>query len=324
VLVTGKGELLAERAVARVVRLAREGAPDAELTRLDAATCRGGELRTAAGASLFSDAAIVVAAGIGEASEEFLADALEYVAAPEPASVVVLWHGGGPRGRKLLEAVRAAGHSEVACPELTREADKMGFASAEFRRMGRQVTADALRALMDAVGSDLRELASSINQLTADTRGRITRADVDKYYGGRVEASGFKVADSAVIGDVGTALTLARHAMATGTDPVALVGALAGKLRTMAKVGGARRRGLDPTRDLGIPGWQVDRARRELRGWQADGLGRAIRAVALADSQVKGAGKDPGFAVERAVIAVASEARAGRGDGAERQGMPRG
>jgi DNA polymerase-3 subunit delta len=158
----------------------------------------------------------------------------------------------------------------------------------------------------------MRELAASVNQLTADTAGRITKADVDLYYGGRVEATGFKVADAAVVGDLAGALRLARHAMATGSDPVLLVAALAAKLRTLAKVGGARRRGLDPAKDLGIPSWQVDRARRDLKGWDATGLGRAIMAVAKADAEVKGAGRDPRFAVERAIIAVSQTARASR------------
>jgi DNA polymerase III subunit delta len=50
--------------------------------------------------------------------------------------------------------------------------------------------------------------------------------------------------------------------------------------------------------------WQVDRARRELSGWTDAGLARAILALAEADAAVKGAGRDPVFAVERAVLTV--------------------
>jgi DNA polymerase-3 subunit delta len=97
--------------------------------------------------------------------------------------------------------------------------------------------------------------------------------------------------------------------MATGADPVALVAALAAKLRTLAKVGGAGRRGLDPVADFGIAAWQVDRAKRELRGWDARRLGLAIQAVAQAGAEVKGASRDPRFAIERAIVAVAWAAR---------------
>src|SRR5690606_4686070 len=84
-----------------------------------------------------------------------------------------------------------------------------------------------------------------------------------------------------------------------------LVAALASKLRTLAKVGAARGRGLDPARDLQLAPWQVDRARRDLRYWDADRLAQAIEAVAAADHEIKGAGRAPGFALERAVRRVA-------------------
>jgi DNA polymerase-3 subunit delta len=73
----------------------------------------------------------------------------------------------------------------------------------------------------------------------------------------------------------------------------------------LASVGAARGRGIDPV-SLGLAPWQVDRARRDLRHWEADSLARAIEAVALADSQVKGASRDPRYAVEKAIRTVAT------------------
>jgi len=40
---------------------------------------------------------------------------------------------------------------------------------------------------------------------------------------------------------------------------------------------------------LGLAPWQVDRAKRDLRHWEADTLAQAIEAVAFADAEVKGA-----------------------------------
>ena len=64
-------------------------------------------------------------------------------------------------------------------------------------------------------------------------------------------------------------------------------------------------------RDLGMAPWQVDKARRSLHGWSDDGLGEAIQAVAAADFDVKGGGRDPVYAVERAIL-VMSRARSQR------------
>jgi hypothetical protein len=63
-----------------------------------------------------------------------------------------------------------------------------------------------------------------------DTSGEVTEETVEKYYGGRVEATAFKVADAALAGRAGAALSMLRHALATGVDPVPLVAALAMKV----------------------------------------------------------------------------------------------
>jgi DNA polymerase-3 subunit delta len=55
--------------------------------------------------------------------------------------------------------------------------------------------------------------------------------------------------------------------------------------------------------------WQVDRARRDLQLWDDQGLGRAIEALAEADAQVKGGGRDAVYSLERMVRTVASRGR---------------
>lgn len=309
VLVTGAEQLLAERAVERVVAQARERDPSVEVSRLEAPVYQAGRLRVVASPSLFDEPRVVVLADLHQGTEDALADVAAYVADPAPEVVLVVHHSGGPRGRKALDAVRAAGAVVVACEPVKRDADKVAFAAAEMGRAGRRADGPALRSLVEACGADLRELAAACAQLVADTTGRITPDVVQRYYGGRVEATGFRVADAAVTGDAGEAVALVRHALATGSDPVPLVAALAAKLRTLAKVAAARGRGLDPARDLGLAPWQVDRARKELVGWTPESLAAAISAVAQADAEVKGAGRDPVFAVERAVLRVASAAR---------------
>ena len=70
-------------------------------------------------------------------------------------------------------------------------------------------------------------------------------------------------------------------------------------------VGAAGRgRNEDIARELGMAPWQVNKARRALSGWTAEGLARSLQAVAAADFEVKGGGRDPVFAVERAVLTV--------------------
>jgi DNA polymerase-3 subunit delta len=311
-LVIGPEDLLADRAVARLTRLARETHPDLDVTEIDASVATS-SLATAASGSLFASYAVVVVANVDRALDEFVAEALAYVAAPSPDAMVVLRHAGGNRAKKLLDAVRAAGAEIVAAAAISSDREKEAFAAAEFKRLGRTFRPEAVRALVAAVGSDLRELATAVRQVAEDTAGPVTAEAVERYYGGRLETTGFKVADAAAAGQTGEALRLARHALASGLDPVVIVAALAGRLRTLAKVGWAVQARKDSAEEFGMAPWQAEQARRLLRHWNAVRLARAIAAVASADAQVKGLGGSGGkagrgYAAERAVIAVASAA----------------
>ncbi len=312
VLVTGTEALLAERAVNRVVRLAREADPGLEVTRIGAADYTPGRLLVATSPSLFAEGRVVVLDGLEAGTDQALAEAQAYLADPQDDTILVLRHGGGARGKRLLDAVRAAGIVVVVCEPVRSDADKVAFASAELQSAGRRADARAVRALVDAVGSDLRELAAACAQLVADTTGLITAETVRRYYGGRVEATGFQVADAALAGDAGRALALLRHASATGLDPVPLVAALAAKVRTLAQVAAARGRGAAAVRELGLAPWLVDRALSELRHWTPESLAEAVLTVARADAEVKGESRDRDYAVERAVLRLARAARAGR------------
>src|SRR5690606_35396628 len=116
---------------------------------------------------------------------------------------------------------------------------------------------------------------------------------VEKYYGGRVETNAFAVADAAIAGKHGDALILLRHALASGADPVPMLAAFAMKVRTMAKVAGTNAPSGQLASKLGLAPWQVDRARRDVRGWSDEGLGAVIELLAETDAQIKGGGRDP-------------------------------
>ncbi|HEY6793654.1 MAG TPA: DNA polymerase III subunit delta [Kineosporiaceae bacterium] len=310
VLVVGAEDLLAERAVAAVVRRAREVDPDLSVETLEAAGYEAGRLELLTSPSLFGGGKVLLVNGVEAAADALVADVNQYLGSPAPDVCLVLRHSGGQRGRGLLDAARRTGAPEAACLPISKDEEKVDFAANEFRRLGRRASPQAVRALVDAVGSDLRELAAACSQLAedADVSGtaRIEAETVELWFGGRVEVTGFRVADAAVAGRADQALSLLRHALGTGADPVPLVAALALKLRAMAKVSAVGRgRSADQAAALGMAPWQVDRARRELNGWTERGIADAIVAIAEADTAVKGGGRDPVYAVERAVLTIA-------------------
>ncbi len=305
VLISGPEGVLAERALASILEALRAGDPDLEVIKLYAEGYQGGTLTMHASPSLFGGTKMIVVQDLEEAPDELQTDVLDYLAAPAGEVTLVVAHKSGMRGKKVLDTLKKTGARVIDCPAIKSDGDKAQFATNEFRRQGRKVTSDAVRALVEAVGKDLRELAAACAQLVADTEGVVDEAMVEKYHGGKVEATGFKVADAAIAGNAGEALRLLRHAISAGDNPVPIVAVLAMQLRQMVRVGSAGR---GPSgqlaKTLALAPWQVDQARRKLNGWDPDGLGRAIQAVAAADFDVKGGGRDPIFAVERAILTI--------------------
>lgn len=309
VLLYGPEDFIASRAIDGLRKKLRAQNPELELSTLDAAHYSAGALGMVVSPSLFSEPKLIEITALATMSDDFLTDALAYLKDPQPEVTVVMSHSGGTRGKKLLDALKSLGAPRIECLALKKDAEKVAFVSAEFQGAKRRIDAAAVQALVNAVGANLAELAAACQQLISDVSGMVGSEDVDKYYGGRVEATAFRVADAALAGNAPVALSTLRHALATGVDPVPLVAALAMKIRQVAKVHSARGSSNQLARDLGMAPWQVDSARRDASRWSGEALVVAIKVLAEADAQVKGAAKDPVYAVERAVTVIATSAR---------------
>ena len=299
-IIVGEEELLVERAVAAVIAAAR---PDPDVHDVLAAELGAGELAMLTTPSLFGGVCVVIVRSAQDASPAVAADLGALAAAVPPDVVVAVTHAGGAKGRALLTALDATSARRVECPPVRRFGERMDFLRAELARAGRKADDRALRGLLDAVGTDLRDLAAACDQLVSDTTGLITAEVVARYWRGRAEATGFSVADRVLEGNLAEALAQLRWALAIGTAPVLITSALARGIRTLGQVGAAGT-GAAGGATAGMPPWLVDKARQQLRGWTADGLARAHSVVAQADAEVKGEGASTGYALEKAITKI--------------------
>ncbi|MBV9795907.1 MAG: DNA polymerase III subunit delta [Actinobacteria bacterium] len=307
-LVVGEEELLVERSVAALLAAARAASTGADVHDVAASAVAAGELATLTSPSLFGGGGVVVIRAAQDAGKDVADEITRYAADPAPDVVLILTHAGGGKGKALLTALKKMSPAvEVTdCPKITRFSDRLDFTRGEFRRAGRTADEGGLRALLDAVGSDLREIAAAVSQLAADVDGPIGEAAVARYYQGRAEASGFSVSDRAVEGRLADALEQLRWALATGVPPVLITSALAQGIRLLGRVGAAPRgkNAAALAAEVGAPPWKIDRVRQQLRGWAPDGVARALQIVAEADMQVKGEAASADYALERAVRSI--------------------
>src|SRR5215472_15462330 len=255
-VIVGDEELLVERAVLAVTAEAADagGAGDAAGTAaglpgvhdVRAADLKPGDLPGLTPPSLFRGGCLVIVRSVQDATKDVAAELARQAAAPAPEVMLVLTHSGAARNKSLLADLAGQGARRIDCPPVKRFGERVDFLRAEFGRAGRKADDGGLRALLDAVGTDLRELAAASSQLAADTTGEINQATVARYYRGRAEATGFTVADRAVEGKLADALEQLRWALATGVSPVLISSALAQGVRALGRVGAAGRgRGAD-------------------------------------------------------------------------------
>ncbi|MET8123151.1 DNA polymerase III subunit delta [Micromonospora sp. NPDC005189] len=306
-LVLGDEELLATRAVTEAVAKVRSVDPEVDVREYQAGALTVGEIAEMLSPSLFGGRRLLILRSGQDARKDLVAALLAYAKNPDPEVQLLVLHLGAAKGKAFADGLRAAGATVVPAAKLKGHRDRVAFVRDEVRRAGGKCTDDAAEALIAAVGNDLRELAAACSQLIADTDGRIGADTVSRYYRGRVEVTGFTVADATMVGDVPAALEALRWALHVGVDPVPIADALADGVRTVARVASAGRGNpYQLASSLGMPAWKIERAQRQGRGWTPEGLVRAMQVAAECNAAVKGGSDDRAYALERAVFSVAA------------------
>jgi len=302
-LVSGPEDFLAAR-VMRNIRDSRKTVnPQIEVAQLSAAEYYAGQLTELTAPSLFDEPRLVIIEGVETCTDDLIEDGVAYLADISDESTVVFRHSSGVRGKKLLDALRGSDRVvEITCERIVKENDRVAFATEEFRSADKKINNAALRALVSAFGEDTAGLAAACSQLVQDVAGAIDERTIESYFGGRVEVDNFKIVDAAAAGQAGEALLYLRHALGSGVDPVSLIGAIAHKIRVMAKI--INNRSVTASQ-VGAHPFVFDKARRDISGWTEAGMANVIQQLAATDAAVKGAERDSEFAVERLLLLIA-------------------
>ena len=304
-LLLGSEVALADRALSKITAELRS--QKAEITTLFGGEVAVGEISDALSPSLFSERRALILRDLQDLPEEAKIEITRYLEAIDPTLTLVLLHKGGVKGKALLDQIKKAKPELIACDPLKKESEKEEFVKNLFLDLGRKASPTAISALVNATGTDLRELSAAVSQLASDTpAGLIEEAHVNKYHQGKIETTGFDVADKVMEGNFAESLITLRHAITTGTDPVMITSAIASSLRGIAKVSGTNRaqKSFELAGELGMAPWQIDKARRQLNGWNANTLTAAVEAIAKCDAQVKGGASDPIYAIEQALARI--------------------
>jgi DNA polymerase III subunit delta len=311
-LVTGPEEFLNERQVGEIRSAVVGLDPEAEHGTVGGDSLTTASLGELSAPSLFSSTRVVVVTGADEIDDALHPQIVDYAAVPDADVCLVLVHPGGPKGSGLLTKLRKLPAVTEHKADKVRSGGHVDFVGSEVRRHGERIEREAAELLVQAVGADLRGLASAVDQLCHDFPGApVDLAVVRRYFSGRAEVKGFDIADKVLDGQLADALAELRWALNLGVDGPAITGPFAFKVRQLARLMGSPRgmRDADLARDVGVPPFAIKRLRAQLRAWDPDGMAAAVQAVATADAAVKGAAEATDYELERMLFRIAGARR---------------
>ena len=305
-IVVGGDGYLNDQKVRELSHRALRERPDATITELDAAEADRYAFEEAVSPSLLSDSSVVVVRNLQNADErlgEAIAEYCSQTIGDPTASVVICQHEG-------REQIAKAGAVEQKVPELKTADAKVNFVVQRFERLHRRIDPMAAQQLTAVLGERTGELAAMCEQLCFDFDDDPIGIDrVNQYLTADPQVTGFAVADRAMEGRTADAIVAMRSAIEQGTDPIALIGALASKLRTLAKASAVRSGAIARSESNIKSDYVFKLATRQLSGWSSPGLARCIQTLAWADEQSKTNGGDPVYALEQAIILIGRKGR---------------
>jgi DNA polymerase-3 subunit delta len=308
ILIFGSEEYLYTATIRRLKDQVRANDSGVYVIELEASEYVAGDLENMVSPSLFSEPKLVIITGVERCSDALIEDGKALRIESLVDATVVFQHAGtSTRGKALLDAIRANPDAvEIACAKIAKDPEKVAFVQSHFNEAGRKFTQTAVKHLVEAVGSNILELAAACDQLLVDSAEQIDEELVNRYFGGRIEADAYKILNAALKGNSGEALMMLRHSLQTGHDLIFLLGAFARKVRDMCQISSDPRA---TAASLGMNPYGFSETKKVVAGWDDDGLARALQAVVLADAAAKGAERQPEYRMEQLILLISNRGR---------------
>ncbi len=244
------------------------------------------------------------------------AQAIEaYLAAPAPATVLALVGEGLKKDSALAKAVAKAG--EVHAYDVKKK-DLPQWVGEQFARLGAAADRDACRALVEAVGDDVGDLASEIQKLVTWANGdQITRAVVEQLAVGRAETPIFAVTDAWGSRDVAATLRATESLLERSQRPrsgelIRLVASLVSHVGRGRKIAALIEEGVRPSEiatRLKVHPFVAEKSAKQAGNFSADELAQATVKLAELDAGAKGGSRlSAELQLERTLVEITRRA----------------
>lgn len=258
--------------------------------------------------SLMGGRRLVVVHDAQDLKKEQVAAIQRYLGSPSPYSLLVLVASGRS---KLDQAVKAAG--AVIQLDQPKGRRLVTWIRQRGSEMGLKFDDRGGWALIDSVGTELRDVEAALRQLSTSlgTGARVGAAEVRQLFSRLADERIYSFTDA--VGDrrLPNAMGALRRLLDQGEEPLVILGALTSQIRRMVRARRHVDQGPRAVGDaLGMPAWRAERLHKQARAYREEELVNAMQALAEADIEMKGGRGDlpPDAALERAVIQIVTGA----------------
>jgi DNA polymerase-3 subunit delta len=266
------------------------------------------------------DARLVVVDGVEGWKSADVKEIEAYLAAPAPVTVLAFIGDGVKRDSALAKAVAKTG--DVLVYDVTKK-QLPEWVGEQFARLGASADRDACRALVEAVGDDVGDLASEIQKLATWANGEpITRAAGEQLAVGRAETPIFAVTDAWGRRDLAATLRGAESLLERSHRPrsgelIRLVASLVshvGRVRKIARLLDEGGRPSEIAARLKIHPFVAEKAAKQAGNFSAEELARATVRLAELDAGAKGGSRlPPELQLERTLVEITSRSERAAG-----------
>jgi DNA polymerase-3 subunit delta len=257
------------------------------------------------------EARLVVVDGVEAWNAGDAKEVESYLAAPAPTTVLALVGDGVKRDSALAKTVAKTG--QVLAYDVSKK-QLPDWVAEQFARLETSADRDACRALVEAVGDDVGDLASEIQKLATWANGeQITRPNVELLAVGRAETPIFAVTDAWGSRDVPATLRsteslLDRSHRPRSAELIRLVASLVahvGRVRKVSRLADEGVRSSEIASRLKMHPFVAEKAVKQAGNFSPDELAHATVRLAELDAGAKGGSRlPPELQLERALVEI--------------------
>jgi DNA polymerase III subunit delta len=254
--------------------------------------------------SLLGGTRLVVVRDAGSLDKDKTEALADYLDSPSPDCVLVLT--GTPK-TKLATKVKKVG--AVVSQDAPKGRRLVGFIQKRAKEKNLQLDERGAWALIDAIGNELRDLSSALDQLSLQLgRGtRVGQAEVRRTFSRLADERVYAFTDAVGERKLPVAMGTLRRLLEQGDEPLMIFGALSAHVRRMLAARRIAEKGVGAVAGfLGMPEWRADRLYKQMRSYREEELIAAMSVLAETDVEMKGGDLPPEIALEKAVIRIVS------------------